>query len=43
VLTALASRGATTWIDTKSLAIACAMTHEFREKYAHDPKTAKPN
>lgn len=43
VLTALASRGAATGIDTKSLAIACAMTHELREKYAHEPETAKPN
>ena len=43
VLTALASRGAATGIDAKSLAIACAMTHELREKYAHDTETAKPN
>ena len=35
VLTALASRGVSTGIDTKSLAIACAMTHELRERYAH--------
>jgi len=43
VLTALASRGASTGIDTKSLAIACAMTHELRDKYAHEPEKAKPN
>jgi hydroxymethylglutaryl-CoA lyase len=38
VLTTLAARGVTTGIDTKSLAIACAMTHELSEKYA--PATA---
>jgi hydroxymethylglutaryl-CoA lyase len=43
VLTALASRGVSTGIDTKSLAVACAMTHELRERYAHAPETAKPN
>ena len=49
VLTTLASRGVSTGIDTKSLAVACAMTGELREKYAHasDPanaaETAKPN
>lgn len=42
VLTALASRGVSTGIDTKSLAIACAMTYEFREKYTHgDSKAAQ--
>ena len=43
VLTALASRGAATGIDTKSLAIACAVTHELRDRYAHEPEAAKPN
>jgi hydroxymethylglutaryl-CoA lyase len=41
VLTTLAARGVSTGIDTKSLAVACAVTHEVREKYAH--QTAKPN
>jgi hydroxymethylglutaryl-CoA lyase len=35
VLTTLASRGVSTGIDTKSLAVACAITGELREKYAH--------
>jgi hydroxymethylglutaryl-CoA lyase len=43
VLTTLSARGVSTGIDTKSLAIACAMTHEFRERFAHAPETAKPN
>jgi hydroxymethylglutaryl-CoA lyase len=45
VLTTLAARGVATGIDTKSLAVACAMTHELREKYAHAPteETAKPS
>jgi hydroxymethylglutaryl-CoA lyase len=43
VLATLAARGAATGIDTKSLAVACAMTHELREKYAHDPAVTKPN
>jgi hydroxymethylglutaryl-CoA lyase len=47
VLTTLASRGISTGIDTKSLAIACAMTHELREKYAPDqaetPEATRPN
>ena len=52
ILTTLASRGVATGIDTKSLAVACAMTGELREKYAHveedaeaeDTKqTTKPN
>jgi hydroxymethylglutaryl-CoA lyase len=34
ILTTLAARGVATGIDTKSLAIACAMTHDLREKYA---------
>jgi hydroxymethylglutaryl-CoA lyase len=43
VLTTLASRGVSTGIDTKSLAVACAMTEELREKYAHTTEAAKPN
>jgi len=43
VLTTLAARGVSTGIDTKSLAVACAMTAELREKYAQVPSTAKPN
>jgi hydroxymethylglutaryl-CoA lyase len=37
ILTTLAARGVATGIDTKSLAIACAMTHDLREKYAGQP------
>ena len=43
VLTALAARGVSTGIDTKSLAVACAMTHELRERFTHAPEAAKPN
>jgi hydroxymethylglutaryl-CoA lyase len=43
VLTTLAARGVSTGIDTKSLAVACAMTAELREKYAQVPSAAKPN
>jgi hydroxymethylglutaryl-CoA lyase len=48
VLTTLAARGVSTGIDAKSLAIACAMTHELRERYAHADKASvteasKPN
>lgn len=43
VLTALAARGVSTGIDTKSLPVACAMTHKLRERYAHAPEAAKPN
>jgi hydroxymethylglutaryl-CoA lyase len=42
VLTTLASRGVSTGIDTKSLAVACAMTEELREKYTHVTAAAKP-
>jgi hydroxymethylglutaryl-CoA lyase len=35
VLTILAARGVSTGIDTKSLALACTMTIDFRERYAH--------
>jgi hydroxymethylglutaryl-CoA lyase len=34
ILTTLAARGVSTGIDTKSLALACAMTEELSEKYA---------
>jgi hydroxymethylglutaryl-CoA lyase len=44
VLTTLASRGVSTGIDTKSLAVACAMTEKLREKYAHvEPAAVKPS
>jgi hydroxymethylglutaryl-CoA lyase len=43
VLATLAARGVATGIDTKSLAIACAMTRELRERYAHAPEAAKPS
>ncbi|MGH9562289.1 MAG: hypothetical protein ACRD3S_12625, partial [Terracidiphilus sp.] len=43
VLATLAARGVATGIDTKSLAIACAMTGELRERYAHAPEAAKSN
>ena len=43
VLTTLAARGVSTGIDTKSLAVACAMTHELRERYAQTTETAKLN
>jgi hydroxymethylglutaryl-CoA lyase len=42
ILTTLAARGVSTGIDTKSLAIACAMTEELREKYVHVQKTVPP-
>jgi len=49
VLTTLASRGVSTGIDTKSLAVACAMTELLRERYtravdsAEATPTGKPN
>jgi len=49
ILTTLASRGVSTGIDTKSLAVACAMTGALREKYSHAVEAAdaapsgKPN
>jgi hydroxymethylglutaryl-CoA lyase len=43
VLTTLAARGVSTGIDAKSLAIACAITGELREKYARQPEARKPN
>lgn len=35
ILTTLAARGVSTGIDTRSLAIACALTGTLREKYSH--------
>ena len=47
ILTTLAARGVSTGIDTKSLALACAMTEELREKYsaAHEAAagSSRPN
>lgn len=43
VLTTLAARGVATGIDTKSLAVACAMTEELREKYTRIAEAAKPH
>lgn len=43
VLATLAARGVATGIDAKSLAIACAIAGELRERYAHDAEAAKPN
>src|ERR1700723_34229 len=47
ILTTLAARGVSTGIDTKSLALACAMTEELREKYSatHEAAagTSRPN
>jgi hydroxymethylglutaryl-CoA lyase len=53
ILTTLAARGVSTGIDTRSLAIACAITGTLREKYSHPEEeteapeppaqTSKPN
>jgi hydroxymethylglutaryl-CoA lyase len=43
VLATLSARGVSTGIDAKSLAIACALTDELREKYAREPGAPKPN
>lgn len=43
VLTTLAARGVSTGIDTKSLAVACAITGELRKKYAHASEATRPN
>ncbi len=40
ILTTLAARGASTGMDAKSLAVACAMTGELREKYAEAPQAS---
>ncbi len=41
ILTTLAARGVRTGIDTKSLAVACTMTGEIREKYDHASEEQK--
>ena len=45
VLTALAARGVATGFDAKSLAVACAMAGELRERYTRmsKPENAKPD
>ena len=43
VLTTLAARGVATGIDTKSLALACAITGEIRKAYGHEVDGPKPN
>jgi hydroxymethylglutaryl-CoA lyase len=43
VVAALSARGAITGIDTKSLAIAYAITSELRAKYTYVPGSARPN
>lgn len=43
VLATLAARGVSTGIDSKSLAIACAITGELREKYAQQSESPKHN
>src|SRR6204780_1561708 len=43
VIATLAARGVATGIDTRSLAIACAMTGKIRETYAHVPDESPAN
>jgi hydroxymethylglutaryl-CoA lyase len=43
VLTTLASRGVASGIDTKSLALACAITGEIRKAYGQEVDAPKPN
>ncbi|HEV2287606.1 MAG TPA: hydroxymethylglutaryl-CoA lyase [Candidatus Acidoferrales bacterium] len=43
VLATLAARGVSTGIDTKSLAVACALTGRIRSSYAHAADAPKPN
>lgn len=43
VLATLAARGVSTGIDTKSLAMACALTGQIRHAYAHEVDAPKPN
>lgn len=43
VLATLAARGVSTGIDTKALAIACALTGQIRSAYAHAADAPKPN
>ena len=42
ILATLAARGVATGIDMKSVAIACAITGQLREKYAHAAEATKP-
>lgn len=43
VLTTLAARGAATGIDSKALALGCAITGEIRKTYGHEAGAPKPN
>ncbi len=43
VLTTLAARGVSTGVDTKSLAMACAITGEIRRTYGREVNAPKPN
>lgn len=43
VLTTLAARGVSTGVDTKSLAMACAITGEIRKTYGREANAPKPN
>jgi hydroxymethylglutaryl-CoA lyase len=43
VLTTLATRGVATGIDTRSLALACAITGEIRNTYGREADAPKPN
>lgn len=43
VLTTLSARGVATGIDTKSLAVACAMTEELRRKFSQSPGDTRVN
>lgn len=43
VLTTLAARGVATGVDTKSLAMACAITGEIRKAYGREANAPKPN
>ena len=43
VLTTLAARGVSTGIDTKSLAVACAMTHDLRERFLRGTDEPRAN
>jgi len=42
ILATLAARGVETGIDMKSVAFACAITGQLREKYAHAAEATKP-
>jgi hydroxymethylglutaryl-CoA lyase len=43
VLATLSARGVMTGIDAKSLAIACALTDELRERYVRQPEAPRPD